>query len=136
MKKTIVIPIILLVLALPMLALGTEGSPGLENVGQNTLDTGDALKTLVTSILVIVVFGVAAVYVAKKVMPKVSAAMGKELRVVESIGLGPRKQVYILKVGSKKLLIGAANESITFLADITEATSQPARTQAEGAKNE
>jgi flagellar biosynthetic protein FliO len=136
MKKTIIVPIFLLVLAFPVLTARAEGSTGLENLGKNTLDTGDALKSLVTSILVIIVLGVAAVYVAKKVMPKVSAAMGKELRVVESINLGPRKQVYVVKVGTKKLLIGAASESVTFLADVTEAMREPGKTQAEGAKNE
>jgi flagellar biogenesis protein FliO len=136
MKKTTVIPILLLVLALPMLAAQAEGSAGLENVGLNTLDTSDTLKMLVKSTLMIIVLGVVAVYVARRVMPKVGAAMGKELKVVESINLGPRKQVYVLKVGTKRLLVGAASESITYLADVTEATREPGKTQTEGAKSE
>ena len=139
MKKTVALLIIALAFTLPM-AAGAEESKdtiaGPQPVGQNALDTSEALKKLAISMVVIIVLGVVAVYVTKKVMPKVNAAMGKELRVVESLSLGPRKQVHVLKVGPRKLLVGAAAESITYLADVTEALAEAAKTQTEGRKNE
>jgi len=99
------------------------------SLGSGTFDTSDALKSLARAILVVMIIGAAAIYVAKKVMPKVNAVMGKEMKIVESLSLGSRKQVYIVKVGSRKLLIGGGADSITYLADVTDAVK-------EGGKNE
>jgi flagellar biosynthetic protein FliO len=130
MKKTTAFLIVAIVLWFAGVSAGSEGSGGQENpIGKNAFDTSSALKSLATSVVVIVALGAAAIYLTKKVMPKVNAAMGKELRVVESLSLGARKQIYLVKVGSRKLLIGGASESITYLADVTDALK-------EGGKNE
>jgi flagellar biosynthetic protein FliO len=107
-----------------------------QTVGQNTLETSDALGKLVTSTLAIIVLGVVAVYVVKRVMPKVSSAMGKELRVIESMSLGPRKQIHIVKVGRRKLLVGSGTDSVTCLADVTDALPDGAVSQTGGGRNE
>jgi flagellar biosynthetic protein FliO len=99
------------------------------NIGSSTFDTSSAFKSLVKAVLIIAVLGAAAIYISKKVMPKVGAAMGKEMKVVETMALGARKHLYIVKVGSKKLLLGATPERITHLADLPD---HPA----EGARNE
>ncbi len=137
MKKTITIVILGILLVLPG-TLWAEGPSSPEKgplVSPSTLDTSDALKKLVTSTLVIIVLGAAAIYVTKRVMPKVNSAMGRDIKVVETMRLGPRKQVFVIKVGSRKLLIGGGGETITFLADVTESLAEAAAHR-EDAKDE
>ncbi|NQT03593.1 MAG: flagellar biosynthetic protein FliO, partial [Planctomycetes bacterium] len=44
---------------------------------------------------------------------------GKEIRIAETVHLGPRKAVHLLEVGGRRFLIGSTNENITRLADLT-----------------
>ncbi len=79
-------------------------------------------STVIRAVLFVVVLGVAAFYVSKKLLPKITNPPGKEVRVVETVYLGPRKAVHVLEVGSRRLLVGSTNENITKLADITDIT--------------
>ena len=74
---------------------------------------------MVLSVLLVVVLGVAAIYVSKKLLPKITNLPGKEIRIVETVHLGPRKAVHLLEIGDRRFLIGSTNENITKLADIT-----------------
>ena len=71
------------------------------------------------SVLFLVVLGVAAIYVSKRFLPKITKLPGKEIRIAETVHLGPRKAVHLLEVGERRFLIGSTNESITRLADLT-----------------
>lgn len=137
MKKSIVILIVGIILMLPV-SLWAEGtaSSGTPAIGENTLDTREALQKLVTSTLIIIVLGGAAIYLAKRVMPKVNAAMGKEIKIVESLRLGPRKQLHIVRVGNRMLLVGSGGETVAFLADVTEAMNTGGKAAKEGTKDE
>ena len=74
---------------------------------------------MVLSVLLVVALGVAAIYVSKKLLPKITNLPGKEIRIVETVHLGPRKAVHLLEIGDRRFLIGSTNENITKLADIT-----------------
>lgn len=76
---------------------------------------------MVLSVLLVVALGVAAIYVSKKLLPKITNLPGREIRIVETVHLGPRKAVHLLEVGDRRLLIGSTNENITKLADVTSA---------------
>ena len=75
---------------------------------------------MLLSILVVACLGAAVVYVSKKLLPKMSNLPGKQIRVIESHHLGPRKSIHLIAAGSRRLLIGSTNETITMLADITD----------------
>ena len=75
---------------------------------------------LLRAILFVVVLGAAAIYASRKLLPKITNLPGKEVRVVETVYLGPRKAVHVLEVGSRRFLVGSTNENITKLADITD----------------
>ncbi len=75
-------------------------------------------------VLLVVVLGAAAIYLSKKLLPRFTQLSGKRIRVVETVHLGPRKTVYLLKIGSQQLLIGSTNENITKLADISDESSE------------
>jgi flagellar biogenesis protein FliO len=48
---------------------------------------------------------------------------GKQIRIIETVHLGPRKSVHLLKIGDKQILIGSTNENITKLADVMDESS-------------
>jgi flagellar protein FliO/FliZ len=44
-----------------------------------------------------------------------SAAMGKYLRVIDTISLGLDKQIYLVKVGEQLFLVSSSNKNVQFL---------------------
>jgi flagellar biosynthetic protein FliO len=75
---------------------------------------------MIFAVLLVVVLGTAAIYISKKFVPRISSFTGKKIQVVETVHLGPRKAIHLIKIGERRLLIGSTNESITKLADVTE----------------
>jgi flagellar biosynthetic protein FliO len=109
----------------PAKPLSDDTSPLFANDPKPTVKPADNSGTrelffkMMLSVLLVVVLGVTAIYISKKFLPGITNLSGKEVRVVETVHLGPRRAVHLLKVGNKRLLIGSTNESITKLADIT-----------------
>ncbi len=100
--------------------IGSEPGDERGSSDQFSYDPGDGMGyDLVRAILLVAVLGAAAIYVSKKLLPKITNLPGKEVRVVETVYLGPRKAVHVLEVGSRRFLVGSTNENITQLADIT-----------------
>lgn len=85
------------------------------------IDSGKLFVKMMGSVVLVIALAGAALYVSKKVLPKVTNAAGKEIRVVETTYLGPRKALHLVEVGNQKLLIGSTNESIATLAHVGDA---------------
>ena len=83
-----------------------------------SLGSGELFVKMMLSLAIVVVLAVAALYLSKRVLPKVTKASGKEIRVIETSYLGPRKALHLVEIGNQKLLIGSTNESITTMAHI------------------
>lgn len=81
---------------------------------------GELSKQMILMVLLVVCLGAAAIYLSKKLLPRFSNLPGKRIKVIETVHLGQRKSVHLLKIGSQEILIGSTNETITKLADITE----------------
>jgi flagellar biosynthetic protein FliO len=81
--------------------------------------SGQLFFRAMLAVLFVVVLGVAAIYVSRKLLPKIANLPGKEIRIIETVHLGPRKAVHLLEIGNRRLLIGSTNENVTKLADIT-----------------
>jgi len=77
-----------------------------------------SIKAVIAVLFVLALF-IVAIYVSKKLLPKITNLSGKEIRIVETVHLGPRKAVHLLEIGNRRLLIGSTNENITKLADLT-----------------
>ena len=75
---------------------------------------------MMVSIVLVVGLGVAALYVSKKVLPRVARMSAKEIRIVETVYLGPRKALHLVEVGHHRLLIGSTHENITPLATVSD----------------
>ena len=71
------------------------------------------------AVVFVVVLGAAALYVSKKLLPKIANRPSKEIRIVETVHLGPRKAVHLIEVGRRRFLLGSTNENIRKLAEVT-----------------
>jgi flagellar biosynthetic protein FliO len=80
---------------------------------------GGIYYRMMLAVLIVVVLGAAAIYVSRKLLPRITNLPGKEIRVAETVHLGPKKAVHVLEVGGRRFLIGSTSESVTKLADIT-----------------
>jgi len=103
---------------------GTEpAKPLFDNFSSPFANNGPNIRDLffrvVLAILLVVVLGAAAIYISKKFLPRIANLAGKKIHIIETVYLGPRKAVHLLKIGNRQLLIGSTSESITKLADIT-----------------
>jgi flagellar biosynthetic protein FliO len=92
--------------------------PDLAQSGNLSLGGKELFFKMMLSVLVVVALGVGALYLSKKVLPNVTKACGKEIRVVETTYLGPRKALHLVEIGGQRLLIGSTNESIATLAHV------------------
>jgi flagellar biosynthetic protein FliO len=95
--------------------------PNLVNSTGTALGSGSLLARMLLSVVAVIVLGAGLLYLLKRVLPKVANAPGKEIHVRETTHLGPRKALHLVEVGNPKLLIGSTNDSITTLADLTDA---------------
>jgi flagellar biosynthetic protein FliO len=76
---------------------------------------------MMLSVGLVIALGVGALYLSKRVLPKVTNAAGKEIRVLETTYLGPRKALHLVEVANHRLLIGSTSDHITTLAHINDA---------------
>ncbi len=74
---------------------------------------------MMLSVLLVVVLGIAAVYVSRRLLPKLKNLPGRRIKVVETVHLGPRKAVHLLEIDNQCILVGSTNDRIIKLADIT-----------------
>lgn len=94
--------------------------PNLSIGSKDSLNTKELFFKMMLAVLFVIALGVAAIYVSKKFLPKISNLPGKKIRVVETLHLGSRKAMHLVKIGDQQFLIGSTTESITKLADITD----------------
>jgi len=95
-----------------------ENDPNFSTRASDGLSTRDLFFKMMVSVLFLVALGAAAIYVSKRFLPKITNLPGKEIRIAETVHLGPRKAVHLLEVGERRFLIGSTNENITRLADL------------------
>jgi flagellar biogenesis protein FliO len=95
----------------------TKGIPARPDVG-----TSGLLLQMFAYVVVILALGAVGFLVVKRVLPRIGKySSGKNITVVETIYLGPRQAVHMLRVGTSRLLVGTSREGITMLADATKA---------------
>ena len=78
------------------------------------------------SVIVILVLGAAAFVVLRKLSPRIGIRRGRELALVETIYVGPKRAVHLLQVGNRRFLLGSQREGVSMLAEVTEPfTAEP-----------
>jgi flagellar biosynthetic protein FliO len=94
-------------------------------------NTWELFLKMMAAVLVVVALGIAAIYVSKKYLPKITNLHGRRIHVVETVSLGPRKALHLVQIGHQQLLIGSTSEGITALADVTDALTRLSSEEAE-----
>jgi flagellar biogenesis protein FliO len=97
---------------------------GEPNLSKNLVDSSgnqELFFKMMLSVLLVVALGAVAIYISRKVLPRITNLPGKEIHIIETVHLGPRKALHLLRIGSRWLLVGSTNENITKLADVTDA---------------
>ncbi len=98
--------------------------PKLTVASDNNSCARELFFKMILMVLLVVVLGVAAIYLSKILLPRFTRQPGKRIQVCETVHLGPRKAVHLIKIGRQMLLIASTNESITKLADVTNELSE------------
>ncbi|MFQ6034249.1 MAG: FliO/MopB family protein [Sedimentisphaerales bacterium] len=97
-------------------------------------------KTML-AVLLVIVLGVAAIYTCRKLLPRITNLPGKQIRILETVHLGPRKAVHLIEIGNqlgpcstggRRLLVGSTNENITTLADVTDTVAELSAQEVDG----
>ena len=96
-------------------AWGSPKDPNASSGGGSGLEQ---LFKVVTGLMVVLALALLLAYGGKRWLPALSQSTGKEIQVVETIGLGPRKALHLVRVGSQQLLIGSTADRIVALTDI------------------
>jgi len=89
-------------------------------------ETSELFYKMLTAVFIVIVLGIVAIYFSRKLLPRIAHIPGREIRIIETAHIGPRRSLHIIKVAHRKLLIAATNETITKLADLTEDNVEPA----------
>jgi flagellar biogenesis protein FliO len=76
---------------------------------------------MLSAALVVLVIGAVALFVLKKLLPRIRSAPSRQIAVLETVYLGSRKAVHLLQVGSVKLLVASSPEGVVRLDDVTRA---------------
>ncbi len=97
------------------------GNPALAQTGDLSFGGKELFFKMMLSVLLVVALAVGALFLSKKLLPNITKASGKEIRVVETTYLGPRKALHLVEIGNQRLLIGSTNENITALAHMDDA---------------
>jgi len=91
--------------------------------GESSISGTEIFYKIMLSVVFIIILGAAAIFMTKKFFPNIAKLQGKEIRVIETVHLGPRKSVHLLEIGKRRFLIGSTNENIRKLADLTDFAS-------------
>ncbi len=88
--------------------------PGLD------LGKGELFLRMMLSVGLVIGLGGIALYLSKRALPRVVHGGSKEIQVLETAYLGPRKALHLVEVGSQRLLIASTHDRITMLAPLNE----------------
>ena len=97
------------------------GDPNFSRKQDNTSGNKELFYKMMLSVLLVVALGAAAIYTSRKLLPRITNLPGKEIRIIETVHIGPRKTLHLLKIGNQSILLGSTGENITKLADVTDA---------------
>ena len=80
----------------------------------------DLFRQFATAIGFVVVLGIGAFYASRRLGPRWNPTRGRHLRIVESIGLGPHRQIHLLEVDGRRLVVGSTAQTIGLIAEVSE----------------
>jgi len=82
------------------------------------------LWQMIGMVVVIGVLGVVGLWAVRRLAPKIRQRRGRHIAVVETACLGPSRNIHLLRVGDRDLLISSTREHVSMLADVTGAVGE------------
>jgi flagellar biogenesis protein FliO len=83
------------------------------------------LLKMLAAVIVILVLGGLVIFLIKRVLPRISRPTGKNVSILESVYLGPKKAVHLLEADGRRFLVGCSRDEISMLAELTRGFDQP-----------
>ena len=84
------------------------------------LGNGELFFKMMLSVGLVLGLGGAAFYLSRRVLPRVTQRTGKEIHILETACLGPRKALHLVEVGGQRLLIASTSDHVTMLTTVQE----------------
>ncbi len=78
------------------------------------------LKAFFTLAAVVGALAVVLIFVRRYTAGQIATKSGTQFRVIGQLALQPKKQIYLLLVADRILIVGAADQGMTTLAEITD----------------
>ena len=94
--------------------------PDLSSGPNLSFGSGELFLKMMLSVGLVLGLGGAALYVSRRVLPRVTHAPGKEIHLLETAYLGPRKALHLVEVGGQRLLIASTSDHVTMLAPLND----------------
>jgi len=86
---------------------------------------GELLLQMMAYVVVILALGGVALFLIKRVLPRLRSGQGnKNIAVLETVYLGPKRPVHLLQVGSERFLVAGSRDGIALLGKVTSAFSE------------
>jgi flagellar biogenesis protein FliO len=95
-------------------------NPDLSPSPNFSLGSGELFLKMMLSVGLVLGLGGAALYVSRRVLPKVAHAPGKEIHILETAYLGPRKALHLVEVGGQRLLIASTSDHVAMLTTVSD----------------
>ncbi len=74
---------------------------------------------------VVVILMVAAAWILRRVQGGSWKAVERQVKVIETTHLNPRRAIHLVQIGDRKLLIGATDQSISLLTELDDHPAGP-----------
>lgn len=81
-------------------------------------NTGGIYWRMMLAVLLVLVLGIAAYYVSKKLSGKIINLPNRQIKLVETLYMGSRKALHLIKVGNKSFIIGTTPTTITRITEL------------------
>lgn len=96
------------------------GDPNLPAAPSISLGNGELFLRMMLSVGLVIGLGAVALYLSKRALPRVVHAGGKEIHILETAYLGPRKAIHLVEVGDQRLLLASTSDSIAMLTPLED----------------
>ncbi len=101
-------------------ATGPHDLPARRLGPRHEFDPSSLMGQSLAAVLIILVLGGIALYVVKRVLPRLGIAQGRRVQVIETVYLAPRASLHVVQALGRTLLVASGKEGLSLLADLTD----------------
>ena len=102
------------------------GRKGGLNLDEPRRDANQMLWEMLAAVLVVAVLAMVAFFLIRRFGSKLKITQGRQMKLVETLHVGPRQAVHMLDVQGRRILISATRERIAMLTELSAEPGPPA----------